>query len=178
MKKGFLINTFVLLISISALVISLSGKFVENKSKYVDIKELYEGFDMKKEYEGEFKKIQSARQRIIDSLELQLKILSQQIDYSKGKDKDLINAFQVRRQDYLNKKQQFGEDDDATLRDYDEKILKQLNQYVEEFGSKNDSEYIFGYSGGGEVLYGKKENNITKELIIYVNNRYKGGSAE
>lgn len=175
MQKNSLINTLIIAVCITTLAVVIWDKLSAGSAfKYVIIKEVYDGFEMKKEYETRFKKVQTLRSKTLDSLEIELKIMSQQLELSKIADKELLVKFQVKREEYLNKKQQFAEDDAATVRDYDEKILKQLNQYIEDYGKQKNYEYILGYTGNGEVLYGKTENNITEEIIKFVNSKYSG----
>ncbi|MDP2384967.1 MAG: OmpH family outer membrane protein [Bacteroidota bacterium] len=173
MKKG-IVNTAVVIICLITLIIVIWDKFGGAPVKYVEIKKIYDGFEMKKEYEDKFKKVQGMRSKIMDSLEMELKIMDQQIGISNGADKELIAKFQVKRDVFLEKKQKFNEDDAATVQDYDAKILKQLNQYIEDYGKETNCEYILGYTGNGEVLYGRPENNITDEIVKYVNSKYNG----
>ncbi|HKC68829.1 MAG TPA: OmpH family outer membrane protein [Bacteroidia bacterium] len=161
------------------LVICLTGfvfwdKAYAPKNKYIEIKKLYDAFDMKKEYEAKYKKVESIRQKIIDSMEVQLKVLGKKIDMSRGKDNNAIAQFQVDKETFIRRKNEFSEDNAATIKDYDEKILKQLTQYIEDYGKANKLNYIFGYGGSGEVLYSKEENNITEEMIKFANSKYKG----
>lgn len=174
MKKRNLWIVVSVLFSVLAIAFVLWDKLNEREYRYVEVKKLYDAFDMKKEYEIKFKKIESARIKILDSLETQLKILSQQIELTKQKDPSIIAKFQVMRDNYMTKKQQLNEDNVSTVKDYDEKILKQLNQYIEDYGKQHNNEYIFGYGNGGELVYGKEKNNITNEVIQFVNDKYKG----
>lgn len=146
--------------------------FNKEKTAYVDIKKLYEDFEMKKELANKLTKVQNERSKILDSLEMELKVLSQKLSLKKT-DEDMA-LFNVKREDFFNRKQQFADDNQATIADYDAKILKQLNQYIEDYGKENKYVYILGYSGNGELLYADKQKNITEELVTYINKKYKG----
>jgi outer membrane protein len=168
--KKFPVILLILVVCIGSLICYLY--FAKEKTAYVDIKALYEGFDMKKELSDKLTRVQTARSKILDSLEMELKILSQRINLKKT-DEDMA-VFNVKRESFFSKKQQFEEDNQATVADYDAKILKQLNQYIEDYGKLNSYTYIYGSSGNGELLYGDKNKEITKDLIGFVNGKYKG----
>ena len=146
--------------------------FNKEKTAYVDIKKIYEEFEMKKELAEKITKVQSVRNRILDSLEMELKILSQKINLKKTEED--VATFNVKREAFFSKKQLFQEDNQATIQDYDAKILKQLNQYIDDYGKQNNYVYILGYSGNGELLYADKRKNISDELILFINQKYKG----
>lgn len=167
-KYGILIVVFVFVVGLFCCFLFLN----KEKTAYVDIKKMYEEFEMKKELAIKLTRVQSERSKILDSLEMELKILSQKINLKKT-DQD-VAVFTVKREDFFKKKQMFEEDNQATIQDYDAKILKQLNQYIEDYGKQNKFIYILGYSGNGELLYADKQKNITDELIVFVNQKYKG----
>lgn len=146
--------------------------FNKEKTAYVDVKKIYEDFEMKKELSDKITKVQNERHKILDSLEMGLKILSQKISLKKT-DED-VALFNVMRENFFNIKEQFTEDNQATIADYDAKILRQLNQYIEDYGKANGYTYILGYSGNGELLYGDKKKDITVELSAFINKKYKG----
>lgn len=41
---------------------------------------------------------------------------------------------------------------------------------------KKGYRYIFGAEGSGVLMYADERNNITKEVIEYINARYKGNA--
>jgi Skp family chaperone for outer membrane proteins len=51
-------------------------------------------------------------------------------------------------------------------------IWKRLNPYLIDFGKENGYEYIYGANGTGNVLYADEHQDITEEIIKYVNQRY------
>lgn len=145
-----------------------------NKIGYVDIHEVFNGFELKKEYEKKINTTKNGRQKIADSLELALKILGRKIESEGGKNKDDINVFEVKRKDYFDKKKMFDEDNERQTKEYDQQIITQLNQYVKDFGKESGYTYILGSDGSGSLMYAKEINNVTKEVIEYINIRYKG----
>lgn len=166
-KNGFLIIALVFITGIFCFLY-----FKKEKTAYVDVKQLYEDFEMKKELSDKLTAVQNMRNKLLDSLEMQLKILSQKINLNKT-DAD-VAEFNVKRENFFTKKQQFADDNQATIADYDAKILKQLNQYIEDYGKANNYTYIYGSSGNGELLYGDKQKDITQNLVEFINKKYKG----
>ncbi len=147
------------------------------KTAYVQLGKLYENFNMKKELEKKYEKISMSRKNILDSLEINLRSLSGQIELLKENDparKSKIQDFELLRQDYLMKKKNFSEDTERTSQQYDEEIWKQLNQYVNDYGKENEYTYIYGAQGNGSLMYGSEKEDITGQVNEYVNHKYKG----
>jgi outer membrane protein len=66
------------------------------------------------------------------------------------------------------------EDNQVQTKKYDEEIITQLNQYVQDYGKEMGYAYIYGNNGEGSLMYADDARVITREMIEYVNNRYKG----
>lgn len=169
--KNLIIGVLIVAGFISLGLYDHSGK---KKIVYVKVSELYNDFEMKKELENTYLMIQKSRKHQLDSLELELKFLNSKIN-AEGEKAELVHAFQVKRENYLLKKQQFEEDDAQMQQQYTDKIKKQLNQYVADFGKEKNIDYIFGAEGSGALMYAKEGDDVTKEALVYVNNKFKGG---
>lgn len=141
---------------------------------WVSIQEVYDGFDYKKELEAKVLQTQQARKSIIDSAEFELKVLTREIKNENGKNKQKISLYEIKREDYYQKKEAFESDNANMQQKYNEKILTQINQYLKEFGIENNYKYVLGATGAGTLMYAKDEENVTKEAIIYINEKYKG----
>lgn len=144
------------------------------KTGFVLIQDLYNGFHMKKEIEKKYQQTKNARDKILDSLSLELKILANKIQSEQEKIKSTIEEFNAKRDEYVQRKQTYEEDNVALAKKYDKEILTQLNQYVKDFGEKNQYTYVFGNDGNGSLLYAKEGENITKQVLEYINNKYNG----
>jgi outer membrane protein len=153
-------------------------KSVKKKVGYIEIKKVFNGFQMKKELEEKFKQTANSREKIVDSLALNLKLISKQLNEQKetkeGINKDLAYMFEIKREEYLKLKGQFTEDNTALSQKYDGQILEQLTQYILEYGKTNNYELIFGADGSGNLMYANEGLNISDDISIYVNNKYKG----
>ncbi len=144
------------------------------KIAYIDLSKVFEKFEFKNELEKKLVKTRELRKEKLDSLEFELNVMSKQLQSENSKDSEKIGLFQAKRDYYFQKKQEFEEDNSALVAQYDAQILKQLTQYVTDFGKEYEYTYIFGADGNGTIMYGKEKNNITEEVITYINDKYKG----
>jgi outer membrane protein len=172
MKKTSII---ICLLSV-ALVIALVCCYYRSveKTGYVEISKLFEEFKLKKELAAQLQQIKSTRKNITDSLEFELKAIAKQIQVEGQKDKLRINEFELKRERYFEKKKQFEDDNIAVGKQFDTQIIAQLNQYVKDYGDKHGYTYIFGADGSGFLMFSLEKKNITEEVKIYINERYKG----
>jgi len=153
-------------------------KCYASKTAYVEIKKVFNGFKMKAELEEKFKQVKSGRDKILDSLSFNLKIMSKHLNEQKEKNLNAkpgeIYQFEYSREEFLKLKNQHQQDNAALSQKYDEQILAQLTQYVIAFGKKNNYDIILGADGNGNLMYSKDTYNISDEVVIFINNKYKG----
>ena len=90
-------------------------------------------------------------------------------------DIEKINFFQLKRQEFALKEQNFNESTEQTNEQYKNQIWKQLSQYIMQFGKQNDYTYMLGFENKSSILYGDEAEDVTKSLVVYVNEVYKGG---
>jgi outer membrane protein len=143
------------------------------KIAYMDIKVVFNNFKYKQELEKELTEIKNQRKFKLDSLEAQLKLLSNKIKFD-SKNNNLMAQFQTEKELYLKQKYIFEEEESAMVTSYDNKIISQLNSYVKEFGKKNNYTMILGATNDGNVMYADTSLNISKEIIEFINNKYNG----
>jgi outer membrane protein len=149
------------------------------KIAFVDLAKIYNGFELKKQLENQLDVVQQVRKKTLDSLELGLKMFSRNLqgldpDKNKAEFQAKANEFDMRKQDYLYKQKNFTDDNSTLTQQYDQQIWKQLNQYVKDYGDAHGYTYILGGDGTGNVMFSSKGQDITDELIIYTNQRFKG----
>lgn len=167
-------------IKIIALVLLLQGisAFLlwrqQPRTAWVNIQALYKDFDYKKELESKLQNTTELRKHIIDSMEMELRVLQSQLKAQKKIDQELFNLFEIKRAAYAEKSKLFEEDNAMMVKKYDEQILTQLNQYVKDYGSQEGYQYIYGAEGSGALMYASSGEDITEPLKVYINQRYKG----
>jgi outer membrane protein len=178
MKTKNLFLAGIAVVALATLGVTLMIWMNKPKTAYVDLGKVYSEFTLKKELEGKLQQVQLTRKSQLDSLELDLNVLVKNIQSNEEKAALLQGDFQVKRQQYALKSQSIDEEASRLTQTYDDQIWKQLNQYIREFGKSNSYQYIFGAEGSGALMYADDSDNITEQMVAYVNNRYKGLDAK
>src|SRR5437588_436037 len=105
--KSFLF-TFSLILAVCGGSLWIYHKNFKQKTAYIDIKKVFNGFQMKKELEEKFKQTQKVREKMVDSLSFNLKLMSKQLNEEKNAkkeiDKDRIYAFEYKREEFFKLK--------------------------------------------------------------------------
>ena len=179
MNKRVFISVLIAAISLSGFVLALYLLAHQPKVAYVNLGKLYESFELKKELEKQLVNVQQARSKVLDSLQLTLDIQSKGLQQlSQARDKDVFQQkagqYEASRNEFAYRKRSFEEDNAQLIQQFDKQIWKQLNQYVKDYGDSNGYTYILGGDGNGTVMYAGKGEEITEQLLAYVNTRYKG----
>ena len=146
-----------------------------DKIGYVDLNKLYEGFSYKKNLTEEFNKVKSARQRILDSVEIELNQMAGTIEQGNKFNAFTEKEFEERKNKYFQLAKQFEEDNQALSESYNSKVILQLNTYLKEFGKKNKFKILLGADNKGSILYGDESLDQTENALKYVNESFEGG---
>lgn len=175
--KHYLIFTIITII-VSLTTVLTASVFAPDeeqfKTAHIKLGDVYENFELKKQLEIKLTEVETARKNILDSLEFQLKSLQVKINDTQENDASLIRMFQLNRDYFLKTTQQFEEDNQRMSEEYNKQIWNQLNQYIKDYGKANNYTYVFGADGSGTIMYGAEEIDITKEVIKYTNEKFKG----
>lgn len=165
----------VLTICIIGIIIYLFlNKKDHQKVGYVYIKELYNGFEMKKEMERRYIQTKAARDKILDSMKFELNSVLKKIDSEKEKNKATVEEFQLKKEKFFQTKSSFEEENAKLTRQFDEQILSQLNQYVKDYGTQHQYSLLFGNDENGSLMFATEELNRTKEVLEFINEKYRG----
>lgn len=168
MKKWISILIAVLIFCTLLLVLT---KVSSTKTGYVKLNEVFDQFEYTKQLKKEFELVKNARQRKVDSMNFELKVLAQKLETSK--DKELVSMFEVKRRDFIYIKEGIIQDNEALTEKYDNQIHKQMQSYLVDFGKENGYDYILGSENLGTVLFAKEKYDVTVEAIAYLNDRFK-----
>ena len=171
MRKMLPLWTLVLLI-IAYLV--YQHFFERNKTGYVLIQDVYSQFNLKKDMQKNFEKSHNTRKKILDSLVSDIGVIGRRIDADKGKDTAAKHLYLEKRFEYFETKRRLEQDDSSQMKQYDEEILGQLNQYIKDYAKEHHYQYIFGNGAGGSLVAADEGLNITAPITQYVNQRYEG----
>lgn len=152
-----------LVLSVLALFFSVYSSR-EKKTGYVLLNDVYEKFELSKELNGKFEALQNKRNTLLDSIRYNVSVAERQ----KLKELDYY------KQMYDYKASEFEKSNLQVREQFDEQVWKQVNQYMLEYGKEKGYAYIYGATGNGSLMYGAATENITDEVIAFVNAKYKG----
>jgi outer membrane protein len=172
-------NIGVLLVLLFVLNIVFFSWFVYDsmhkpKTGFIFIEEVYSGFLLKKELQGKFEKVSAAKKKILDSLEMSLKQMAAELDVQKKPEQEKLIRFNILKEDYYKKKDNFTAENQVLSKKYDNQITQQLSQFVADYGKQNGYSYIYGNDGNGSLMYAEDSKNISKEVLKFVNEKYSG----
>jgi outer membrane protein len=128
---------------------------------FMDNFKIFEGFEMKKDYDLLIEKEMAGEQRSLDSLARSLDGVTNSIELAARK-----TELYERQQQF---DQQFGELSDT----YTKEVYARLNEYITAYGKEKGFKIILGSTGVGNVMYVDTTVNVTADLLKYANSRYK-----
>jgi len=143
------------------------------KIAYVNTITLFQEFKQKKELEKQFGALEKEQKLILDSLKMKFSFASQQLEQLKKSEDAYRNAAAI-RDEYYKREKEFTENNKVLADQYNLKIWNQLNAYIKEYGISHDYTYIHGAKGDGAILYAEEGDDITKEVTVYVNEKFEG----
>lgn len=171
-RKHHLIYGSALLILAAALLILLIKPGTQ-KFGYIEVGKVVESFTMKKELEARMTTTQQQRKTILDSMEIRLRGMAATLPTDAKETTPEVQAFSRDRDQYLELKKRFDEDNAALEEQLNAQLFNQLNQYIKDYGKDNGYSYIFGAEGSGTMMYAQESDDLTKEVTAYINSRYK-----
>ena len=135
----------------------------KEKTGFVDAQKLFEEFQGKKERDAKFQSMKQSAKSSMDSMTVELKKLPEGSEQYRQLYMQIAgNQAQIQKK--LEEK----------LNEYNEEILRQINQYVYDYGMENKFDYIFGAAGNGSLMYSNSTNDLTDKVLQYINKRYNG----
>ena len=170
-------NKLSLPLAIIALVASVFTFFYTQSSSdlvYVDVNEMLEGYKRTKIVRAEFEKKATTMKANVDSLmtgwQNELKA------YEKERSKMSKKELELKQELLSNKQQQIGNYQQAIqkqLAEEDKKstqtVVNDINDFVKEYGKKNNHKIILGAVGNGNIMYANDAANLTPKLLELLN---------
>lgn len=145
---------------------------------YVKSDELIYGYEGMKDAQARFQKQQQVWQANIDTLRLDFQRAVNQ--YNNEFSKLPVPTRTQREQQLRTQEEQLMRYEQALrdkARDEDQKmtdgVLQQLNGYAKEYGEHHGFDVVFGTTQDGGILYGGVSMDITKDVLQYLNDRYR-----
>lgn len=127
---------------------------------FMDSFMVFEEFQMKKDYDKRLETEIGAEQKELDAIGAELSVTT---------DPAKIDAL---KKDFTVKKMAFDEKFSAISQQYTAEVYKRLNEYIKAFGKEQHYGFILGSNGQGNVMYVDQQQDVTKELIKYINKKY------
>lgn len=170
-KVAPIVLALAIIISISAFVYSFKSS---QKTSYVNITEVFNQFDFKKQMEKKYLTVKQSRDRILDSLKFNLQAISNRLNTPGYKNDTLVTYFNFKKDEFYQKSNIFESDNLNYSKQLDAEVLSQLNQYMKDYGKEYNYDFIFGTDGNGSIMYAVDSRDVTKEVVAYINLKYKG----
>ncbi len=158
MKNGIVYITLVALI-----LIGLSSCQKGEKVGYVDAYQLFENFNGQKEVKAKFVSYEKEVQAQIDTLSYQRVAR----DENGNPSQSAIYAKQLSVQN-------LQEDLNTKQFEYTAQVWEQINTYIAEFGEEEQYDFILSGTGDGTIMYRDASQDITDEVVDYINAKYEG----
>jgi outer membrane protein len=167
LKRETLLWTLLVLLVGSNLLLILQSHNQLHKVGYVKLAEVYGKFKMREDLEKQVMQIQKQREEVLYNMKAE--IMSQEKEK-----KESEKGTKLTDVDFRQKVAEFQEEDKKIVSDFDKRLWKQLNQYIQEYSGENHYDLLLGADGSGTMMAADESLNKTSEVIAYVNKRYQG----
>lgn len=161
MKSNILFGILGLLVVCGSL--SCAGTNSEGKIGFMDNVQVFEEFEMKKEYD---QRMESELRIEVDQLDSLERKINTMINLQ-----DTIELFRVRKEYYVLD-QQYQQKFESLATRYTNEVNDRLNSYIKKYSEKNGYDFILGSGGQGNVMYVKEDKEVTEDLIKFINTEF------
>ncbi len=147
--------------SICALATVFIVKDDSGDIKFVSMTQLFAESNIKKEYEkklNEFEEESNAKLQVFQD-----KIKSGEVS---GEDPSVIQSL---RQELSRQQAELSEMYSQKSQDFQATVWDELNTRVEAYGKERGYKFILGGTGDGTIMYASEMEDITEEVINYLN---------
>ena len=169
-------------LSIIAIISSIFSFFYLQSSSdqvYVDVNKLLDGYKRTKIVKAQFEEKAKTLNANVDSLmtdwQNELKA------YEKERSKMTKKELELKQQLLGNKQQQINNYQQAIQKQIQEEdkkstqtVINDINDYIKEYGKKNNHKIIFGASGGGNIMYADDVTDLTQDVLNGLNAEFEG----
>lgn len=159
---GKIKNISWILLFANLLVLSGIGYYAfsvrNKKAAFIVNQRVFNEFLGKKELEKKLNDLRTRNNKSVDSLTTLIRLSNNQMavsTYQEGIDNIKLMEEQLSSQ-------------------YTADIWKQINQWVNEYGKQKGYDFILGAAGNGSLMYANQANDISEEVIVFLNRKYQG----
>ncbi len=148
------------------------------KTAYVDTAELMKDYQEAKDVEYKYKAKAAGMEKKLDAEVAKFKVDAaafQKNAQANGQEWAQKNgqALQIREQQLQGSSQQMMQQLQEQSGAEMDKIVKDVKQFIKDYGKENGYSYIYGTGQPATVLYAEDKYDITKEITDLLNSKYK-----
>lgn len=141
------------------------------KVAYVSTNKVYNDYKGKLEYQTKLENEDANNRKILDTLKYEIEMLNAKVSSSNDK---ILFELESKAKNYERLRTELEERLQTQKQQYIEDIWKQINKHVEEYGAVNGYDYIYGAEGTGALMYADKKDDVTEDVISFINKKYEG----
>jgi len=125
--------------------------------------------EAQKKFEGEIKIVQTN----LDTLKNRYDHLLAVESLVKEKEKkDWIHRVEIAQGEYEKYNQQSSEQMEKRKEEVTQKLLMQINEFIQHYGKENHYKFILGTTSEGSILYGEEGDDLTGIIVSKLNETY------
>lgn len=166
MKKGIYIG-FTALILTNLVLIGLYFLRSNDNTAYFEFNKVYNECALKIKLEKDLEKVFSTRKSELDSLQLELSLLSGKIEAKTASGLEL-QQFEDMKNRFLTIQDNYGQENARLKETYTAQIRKEINEKARLFAEQKGYTYLFAAMGDGTIMYGADKKDVTKDFQEFI----------
>jgi Skp family chaperone for outer membrane proteins len=139
----------------------------QKKTAYIDYNTVYNNCALKLTLEKDLERVTNRRKGELDSMQLQLSFLSQDVSTGNPGSAKLY-TFEQEKNKFLTIQQRYEEENIRLKEAYFTQIRKDINDKCQAFAAAKGYNYLFAAVGDGALMYGSEAEDVTKEFQEYL----------
>lgn len=178
-KTVLSVSLFAVFLAIGSIAFSIYNYQGKPSIAYVNNERILAGYKGLVETKAMYDKKMGNWQANLDTLSKEFKsdisVYQQQSGKMTSKERALKEEILRRKeQDLVNYKsalEQKAREEEAEMT---AGVINQINSFIVEYGKGKGYDYIFGVTDTGNILFAKEGDDITEDVLAYLNDKYKG----
>lgn len=138
-----------------------------DNTAYFDFNKVYNNCSLKEKLETDLEKVFSKRKSELDSMQLELSLLSGKID-SKNASPLEFQTFEDLKERFLTMQERYEQENMRLKETYTSQIRKEINDKARSFAEDKGYTYLFAAMGDGTIMYASEKNDVTKEFQEFI----------
>lgn len=169
MNNNRLLLVLISIVSLCLLVLCYQTYREINQPRiaYIDAEKVFNEFQMTLELKSKLETTIKARNQILDSLQVPLKISDPQ-----KTDKRIFSHLE---RVYFEKRDLFEQQNQELTEKYDRQVWLRIDQYLKSFGESDKYDFILSTNNNSAIVFAKNSFDITDQVIRFMNESYSNG---